>query len=84
MTAGHDAVIVPKRNGEALADRILWAIDHPADRARLSAAARTTGARYDIAVFVRKMERLYDMLHEMSRATRRQGARAADLSFLTE
>jgi hypothetical protein len=29
------------------------------------------------------MERLYTMLHETSRATRRKGVLSADLSFLT-
>jgi len=32
---------------------------------------------------VRKMERLYDILHETSRKTRRAGVLTADLSFLT-
>jgi hypothetical protein len=34
-------------------------------------------------VFVRKMERLYDLLHRVSRATKRKGVLASDLSFLT-
>ena len=38
-------------------------------------------ASYDIAAFVRKMERLYQLLHEPSRATKRQGILQADLSF---
>jgi glycosyltransferase involved in cell wall biosynthesis len=83
LTDNLDAVIVPSRNAEALAARIVWAIDRPDDRARLSAAARVTGRRYDIDRFVRKMERLYVLLHQVSRATRRRGALAADLSFLT-
>jgi glycosyltransferase involved in cell wall biosynthesis len=78
----RDAVIVPRRNAVALANGILWAMDHPVERARLGAAARITGRQYDISAFVRKMERLYEMLHEISRATRRQGAQRADLSFL--
>jgi len=83
LTADHDAVIVPRRNAAALADKIVWAIDHPEERARLGAAARTTGRQYDIGAFVRKMERLYTLLHETSRATRRKGILRADLSFLT-
>ena len=39
LTADHDAVIVPKRDGRALADKIIWAIDHPEERARLARAA---------------------------------------------
>jgi len=83
LTPGHDALIVPKRNADALAGRIVWAIDHPDERARLGDAARTSGRQYDIAAFVRKMERLYVLLHETSRATRRKGVLSADLSFLT-
>jgi glycosyltransferase involved in cell wall biosynthesis len=83
LTPGHDAIIVPRRDPAALADKIVWAIDHPEERARLGAAARLSGRQYDIRVFVRKMERLYTLLHETSRATRRKGILAADLSFLT-
>jgi glycosyltransferase involved in cell wall biosynthesis len=83
LTDGEDAAIVPKRNAVALADRIIWAVDHPDERARLSAAARETGRRYDIDVFVRKMEKLYTLLHEVSRATRRRGLLSADLAFLS-
>jgi glycosyltransferase involved in cell wall biosynthesis len=83
LTDGRDAAIVPKRNARKLADKIVWAMDHPDERARLSDAARQTGRQYDIAVFVRKMERLYLILHDLSRTTRRQGVLRADLSFLT-
>ena len=83
LTPGHDAIIVPRRDPAALADKIVWAIDHPEERTRLGAAARLTGRQYDIRVFVRKMERLYTLLHETSRATRRKGILNADLSFLT-
>jgi glycosyltransferase involved in cell wall biosynthesis len=84
LTDQRDAVIVPKRNADALADAIVRLIDTPAERERLSAGARLTGQHYDIAAFVRKMERLYDILHATSRATRRQGVLRADLSFLSE
>jgi glycosyltransferase involved in cell wall biosynthesis len=83
LTNDRDAVIVPKGNADALAEKIIWAMDHPSDRERLSAAARETGRRYDIAAFVRKMEQLYQLLHETSRATRRRELLTADLSFLT-
>jgi glycosyltransferase involved in cell wall biosynthesis len=79
---GVDAVIVPRRNARALAEKIIWAMDHPAERARLSAAARETGRGYDIDAFVRKMERLYTLLDEVSRPTRRRGILERDLSFL--
>ncbi len=83
LTHGRDALIVPKRDADALANGIVALMDDPEERRRLAAAARTTGQRYDIAAFVRKMERLYDLLHEVSRATKRRGVLQADLSFLT-
>ena len=79
---GTDAVIVPKRSARALAERIIWAIDHPAERARLAEGARLTGQGYDIGAFVAKMQRLYELLHEVSRQTRRRGILRQDLSFL--
>lgn len=82
LTDGHDAVIVPKRNAAALAGAIVGAMDSPAERERLSAAARQTGQQYDIAAFVRKMERLYTILHETSRSTHRRVTLSTDLSFL--
>ena len=83
LTDGLDAVIVPKRDAPALAQRIVWAMDRPDERARLSDAARRTGRQYDIDVFVKKMERLYTILHDVSRTTRRRGVPGADLAFLT-
>jgi glycosyltransferase involved in cell wall biosynthesis len=84
LTTGRDALIVPKRDSEALAGRIVELIDRPDLRAELAARARETARHYDIDAFVGKMERLYAILHRHSRATRRDIARAADLSFLTE
>jgi len=82
LTADQDALIVPKRDAGALADKIIWALDRPAERARLGDMARRTGRQYDIATFVRKMERLYTLLAETSRVTHRQGVLQADLAFL--
>jgi glycosyltransferase involved in cell wall biosynthesis len=79
----YDARIVPKRNARALADGILALMDAPAERVRLSENARVTGANYDIGAFVRKMERLYEILHDVSRRTHRRGVLEQDLSFLT-
>lgn len=83
LTPGLDALIVPRRDSAALAETITWAMDRPDERTRLGAGARATGRQYDIGAFVRKMERLYTLLHETSRETRRQGILRADLSFLT-
>lgn len=84
LTPGTDALVVPRRDGPALAEAIAALAGDPARRESLGAAARLTGQRYGIDRFVRRMERLYDLLHETSRATRRQGILAADLRFLTE
>jgi glycosyltransferase involved in cell wall biosynthesis len=84
LTDGHDARIVPKRDSRALAERMIDLIDRPDERARLSANARVTARNYDIETFVAKMGRLYDLLHEHSRASRRRTREVADLSFLTE
>jgi glycosyltransferase involved in cell wall biosynthesis len=83
LTPDVDAVIVPKRDAGALAEKIVWAIDRPAERARLAAGAREKSVRYDISTFVRKMERLYTLMHEVSRLTHRKGVIESDLSFLT-
>ena len=79
---GRDAVFVPKRDSGAIAEAVLALLDDPARRDALGIEARATGAVYDIGAFVRKMERLYELMHEMSRPTRRAGVAAADLSFL--
>jgi glycosyltransferase involved in cell wall biosynthesis len=83
LTHEQDAIIVPTRDARALANGLIRMIDEPATRARLGAGARVSGRQYDIAAFVRKMERLYDLLHRVSRATHRAGTINADLSFLT-
>ena len=83
LTHERDALIVPKRNAGALADAIVRLIDTPDLRADLSVRARLTGQQYDIAAFVRKMERLYDLLNRVSRPTGRRGLLQADLSFLS-
>ncbi len=82
LTRDVDARIVPRRDGPALAKAIVDLARDPGARAALSANARLTGARYDIDVFVRKMERLYELLHRSSRSTRRAVIPRADLAFL--
>ena len=83
LTHERDAIIVPKRDARALADGLVRAIDEPQTRDRIRAAAAQTARQYDIAAFVRKMEQLYDVLHRVSRATRRRGVLDADLTFLS-
>ena len=79
----RDAIIVPKRDASALAGAIVRMMDDAPLRERLGAGARVSGRQYDIAAFVSKMERLYTLLHDVSRETRRKGVLQADLSFLT-
>ena len=83
LTHERDAIIVPKRDARALADGLIRVIDEPQTRERIGAAACETGKQYDITAFVRKMERLYEILHRVSRATHRKGVLVSDLSFLT-
>jgi len=94
LTHGKDALVVPRGDAAALAGAIVTLLDNPSLAAQLGAEARSTGARYDIGAFVRKMERLYELLHESSRVTKppnrgrfggpgRAGILKTDLSFLT-
>jgi glycosyltransferase involved in cell wall biosynthesis len=76
------AWIVPKRDATRLAERMVYAIEHPDERAAMAARAREAGRSFDINAFVQKMERLYPMLHELSRPTHRRGILQQDLSFL--
>ena len=81
---GRDAVIVPRRDPEAIARNVLDLLADPLRRRQLAAGARRTGAGYDIDAFVRKMERLYELMHAVSRPTKRRGVAEADLGFLSE
>jgi glycosyltransferase involved in cell wall biosynthesis len=83
LTDRRDALVVPRRDAPRLAGAICTLIEEPALAASLGAEASRTGARYDIGTFVRKMERLYDLLVETSRRTRRAGVLSADLGFLS-
>ena len=84
LSDGRDARIVPKRDAAALARAMVGLMDDPDARQRLGEGARVTGRQYDIAAFVRRMERLYELLHETSRRTHRRGVLSANLSFLTD
>jgi glycosyltransferase involved in cell wall biosynthesis len=82
LTDRHDALVVPKGDAAALTRAVDELIDHPALARSLAENARQTGAKYDISMFVRKMERLYEILHDTSRRTARAGVLQADLGFL--
>ena len=82
LTPDVDARIVPRRDADALAQAIIALRRDPETRERLGREARKTGAAHDIGQFVRRMERLYELMHEVSRRTHREGVAKADLSFL--
>ena len=82
LVDGRDARIVPRRDAGRLAEAVCALIEQPDLAARLSAGARVTGQHYGIQAFVTKMERLYELLHETSRPTKRAGVLQADLGFL--
>ena len=80
---GQDAIVVPKRDGGALAHAIVALLEDAGRRAELAAAAKITGAAYDIGVFVRKLERLYTLMDEIRRTGGGRGVAEADLGFLS-
>ena len=80
---GRDAVLVPKRDAGALARAVTALLRDEPRRNALAAAARATGAAYDITAFVRKMERLYELLCAAPRRAGRRRVAAADLDFLS-
>jgi glycosyltransferase involved in cell wall biosynthesis len=84
LTPGVDALVVPRRDGKAIAAAVMTLLDDPARRQSLARCAAVTGRRYGIASFVLKMEKLYRLLHETSRPTRRRGILSADLAFLAD
>jgi glycosyltransferase involved in cell wall biosynthesis len=78
----RDALVVPRRDAARIAAAVGTLIDQPELAAQISAGARETGTHYDIQAFVNKMERLYVLLHETSRASKRRSVLQADLGFL--
>jgi glycosyltransferase involved in cell wall biosynthesis len=83
LTDRRDALIVPKANAEALVRAVSELLEKPALAQALGREATQTGRRYDIAAFVRKMERLYELLHRTSPENGRAGILKQDLSFLS-
>ena len=73
---------MPKARARELADAVIALERDPARRAALGEAAQRTSRRYDIDTYVRKMERLYELMARVSKPTRRQGLLREDLSFL--
>ena len=75
---------MPKRDAGAIARAVVALLDNPGRRDELAGAARLTGARYDITTFVRKMERLYRIMHESRGRPARRGLAGVNLSFLSD
>ena len=80
---GRDAVIVPKRDAGAIAQALLRLLGDSRRRDELAAGARRTGDAYDITVFVRKMERLYQIMSALRHKPARRRLAEADLGFLS-
>lgn len=60
ITDGVDGWVVPARDRQAMADRIVELARDPEQVARMSAAARRTAARHDAAAFVRDSKTVLD------------------------
>jgi glycosyltransferase involved in cell wall biosynthesis len=67
-----NAILVPPRDARALAASVERALDDPSLAARLSERALLTSRRFDIATFVRKMEKLYELIVDRYRASGRR------------
>ena len=81
---GRDAIIVPRRDSPALAGAVTALLrDERAPCGTRRRGPRATGASYDIDVFVRKMERLYELLHAAGQRTGSRAVAEADLEFLS-
>jgi glycosyltransferase involved in cell wall biosynthesis len=81
-----NALLVPPRDADSLARALERALDGPELASRLSERALHTSRRFDIQRFVRKMERLYELLVERYRASggRPRWDYGKDFAFLEE
>ena len=67
-----NALIVPPRDAAALALSLERALDDRDLASRLSEGALRTSRRFDIAIFVQKMERLYELIVDRYRSSGRR------------
>jgi glycosyltransferase involved in cell wall biosynthesis len=81
-----NALIVPPRDARALAASVERALDDRSLATRLSERALLTSRRFDIATFVRKMEKLYELIVDRYRASGRRPRwdYAKDFAFLED
>jgi glycosyltransferase involved in cell wall biosynthesis len=81
-----NALVVPPKNPGALSRALERVLDEPDLAARLSERAVQTSRRFDIRIFVRKMERLYELLVERYQAAggRPRWDYAKDFDFLED
>ncbi len=60
---GETGLLVPPRDSQALAEGILWLLQHPTEAARFGAAGRRrVTERFDLATMVRQYEAVYERL----------------------
>jgi glycosyltransferase involved in cell wall biosynthesis len=69
LADGDNALVVPPKDAGALARALERVLDEPGLAPRLSESARESSRRFDIRTFVRKMERLYELLVDRYRAS---------------
>jgi glycosyltransferase involved in cell wall biosynthesis len=83
----HNALLVPAKDPGALAASLERALDDEALAFRLSERALQTSRRFDIAIFVRKMEQLYELIVDRYRASGQRRPRwdyRKDFGFLED
>lgn len=81
-----NALMVPPRDASALARTVERVLDEPSLASRLAERALRTSRRFDIGIFVHKMERLYELIvgrYRVSRGRPRWDY-AKDFAFLED
>ncbi len=62
LTNGREGLMVPPGDPDALAEAIIWLLDHPEERARMGAAGRQTAQNYDWCKVARQVFDYYEEL----------------------
>jgi glycosyltransferase involved in cell wall biosynthesis len=81
-----NALLVPPKDAGTLASALERSLDDSPLASRLSERALQTSRRFDIGIFVHKMERLYELIVERYRASggRPRWDYGKDFAFLEE